>query len=254
MEIAVGYLLKALLLPPAGNCVLGLVGYAARRQLPRAARALMSFALLTGILLMAPFTGALLARPLEDTPALQLTDGRQGAEAIVVLAGGRVAGAQEYGGQDTLNPHALERLRYGVYLHHALQLPLALVGGSVRGEPVSEGMLMLNAVNEVFKVPVQWVESGSRNTAQNAEYSRYLLPSRRILLVTHAIHMRRARMMFEAWGFEVVPAPLHFTTGAGPSQLALVDFIPSVEGLAVSRAALHEYLGLLWYRWFYLSR
>lgn len=254
MEIALGYLLKALLLPPAGNCVLGLLGYAVRRRLPRVSRALVTFALATGVLLMVPYTGSLLARPLEDLAPLRVEDGAQGAEAIVVLGGGRVIAAPEYGGQDALHPRALERLRYGVYLHHALQLPLALVGGSVRGETVSEGMLMLNTVNEVFKVPVKWVESGSRNTAQNAEYARYLLPSRRILLVTHALHMRRAQMMFEAWGFEVVPAPLHYTTGAGPARFTLVDFVPSAEGLAISHAALHEYVGLLWYRWFYLSR
>lgn len=254
MEIALGYLLKTLLLPPAGNCVLGAFGYAVRRWLPRTSRVLLWFALITGVLLMVPLVAALLAKPLENLPALRVEDGAQDAEAIVVLGGGRIVGAPEYGGQDVLHPRALERLRYGVYLHHALQLPLALVGGSVRGEPVSEGMLMLNTVNEVFKVPVQWVESGSRNTAENARYARYLLPSRRVLLVTHALHMRRARMMFEASGFEVVPAPLHYTSGVGPVRVALIDFIPSAEGLAVSHAALHEYIGLAWYRWFYLSR
>lgn len=52
------------------------------------------------------------------------------------------------------------------------------------------------------------LEDRSRNTSQNAEYSAEILAEqgiRRILLVTSAHHMPRAKRLFEAQGLKVVP-------------------------------------------------
>lgn len=254
MDIALGYLLKGLLLPPCGNLLLALAGWCTRRRRPRAGAIMIRIAFGSLVFLMMPLIGTLLALPLESMAAYDVSQGAKGAEAIVVLGGGRYPAAPEYGGKDTVHPRTLERLRYGVFLHRALGLPLALVGGDVTGGNVAEGMLMLEVVNEAFKVPVQWVEAGSRNTAENAEYTRYLVPSKRILLVTHALHMRRARLMFESRGFEVNPAPLGFRATFDASEITVFDFVPSVQALALAHDALHEYLGLAWYRFHYLSR
>ncbi len=252
MDIAIGYLLKALLLPPCGNLLLGFAAWKSRRRWPRGARALLWLSFGSLFALTIPLVSTMLAAPLEDIPALNLAEGVQGAEAIVVLGGGRYDHAPEYDGRDTVHPRTLERLRYGVYLHRALGLPLALVGGTVAGDAAAEGMLMFDTVNEAFKVPVQWIETGSRNTAENAEYTRYLVNVKRIVLVTHALHMRRAMMMYQARGFEVVPAPLGYRATFDPSEMTVFDFVPSVEALALSSAALHEYIGNLWYRIHYL--
>lgn len=254
MDIALGYLLKALLLPPCGNLLLALLGAGLRRRRPRCGVFLLRVAFGSLIVLMMPLIGTLLALPLEAVPAFAVAGGPQQAEAIVILGGGRYPAAPEYDGMDTVHPRTLERLRYGAFLQRALQLPLALVGGDVTGGNVAEGLLMLEVVNESFKVPVEWVEAGSRNTAENAEYTRYLLPSKRILLVTQALHMRRAQMMFEAQGFEVIPAPLGFRSLFDITQVTVFDFLPSVQALQLSHDALHEYLGLAWYRFHYLAR
>ena len=254
MDISLGYLLKALLLPPCGNLLLVLIGLGLRRRRPRSGALILRVAVGSLIVLMMPLIGTLLAVPLEAISPFDATHGTRGAEAIVVLGGGRYPAAPEYNGADTVHPRTLERLRYGAFLQRALNLPLALVGGDVAGGKVAEGLLMLEVVNEAFKVPVEWVEAGSRNTAENAEYTRYLIPSQRILLVTHALHMRRARLMFEAHGFEVIPAPLGFRSIFDITQVTLFDFLPSVQALQLSHDALHEYLGLAWYRFHYLSR
>ncbi|MFM2210004.1 MAG: hypothetical protein RIQ96_1647, partial [Pseudomonadota bacterium] len=64
---------------------------------------------------------------------------------------------------------------------------------------------------------------------------------RRIALVTDAWHMPRAQRAFEKAGFEVVPAPMGF---ALPRERALLEWMPSAQGLLVSRAVLREWLGL----------
>lgn len=163
-----------------------------------------------------------------------------------MLGQGRYLDAPEYGG-DTVSAFALERLRYAARLQLATGLPLAAVGGSPLEPGESEGALMQRILTEEFRVPVKWVETASRNTAENAANARRLIPVGRILLVTHALHMRRARRMFERVGFEVVPAPLGYVTRPNTGPLRIFDFIPSDLALVRSRTALHEYLGLLWY-------
>lgn len=251
MNIALGYLLKALLLPPCGNLMLALCGWLVRRRRPRVGTWLIRVALGSLVILMLPLVGTLLATPLESEAAFEPSHGTKGAQAIVILGGGRRPAAPEYAGQDTVHPRTLERLRYGVFLHRYLDLPLALVGGTISEGFESEGMLMLDVINDTFKVPVQWVETDSRNTAENAQYARRLVPADRILLVTHALHMRRARMMFEANGFEVIPAPLGFRSIFDIAEVSFRDFVPSVDALDLSHDALHEYLGLVWYRLYY---
>jgi uncharacterized SAM-binding protein YcdF (DUF218 family) len=63
---------------------------------------------------------------------------------------------------------------------------------------------------------------------------------KRIALVSHARHLRRAVANFEALGMEVVPAPMGF------SRLTVdaFAFLPSASALAVSNRALHEWLGI----------
>jgi uncharacterized SAM-binding protein YcdF (DUF218 family) len=122
-----------------------------------------------------------------------------------------------------------------------------VVGGSVLAEGDSEGALMRGILEDEFAVPVEWVEDRSRNTAQNALQARKVLPVDRIVLVTHALHMRRAARQFEQAGFEVLPAPIQFVQ-RGHLDYVLFDWLPSIDAFAATYAALHEYLGLVWYR------
>lgn len=248
MEIAVGYLLKALVLPPGGNLLLVLFGAWLRRRRARSGNWLIRVALGSLMLMMLPPIALLIAKPLEPAHAFDVARGPAGAGAIVILGGGMNPLAPEYGDGPVLLPRTLERLCYGVYLHRWLGLPIALVGGAVIYGAEPEGMLMYRVINEDFHVPARWVEADSRNTAENAAFARKLLPVDRILLVTHALHMRRARRMFEAAGFDVVPAPLGFRTDFDLAMISVFDFIPSVDALSLVHDALHEYLGLLWYR------
>ncbi len=68
---------------------------------------------------------------------------------------------------------------------------------------------------------------------------------RRVLLVTDAVHMPRAEQIFLRAGLEVVPAPTAFKK-RGPVTPA--SYIPNAGALKDSHYALHEWIGLLWYR------
>jgi uncharacterized SAM-binding protein YcdF (DUF218 family) len=106
---------------------------------------------------------------------------------------------------------------------------------------------MAKVLREEFAVPVRWVEQESDDTAQNAIFSARILQQagvRRILLVTDALHMPRARRIFERSGMQVVPAPTVFYSRERPNPLR---WLPSASALRLSQYALHEWIGMAWY-------
>ncbi len=94
-----------------------------------------------------------------------------------------------------------------------------------------------------------WTELESRSTYENAVECRNLLGRlgiRKVILVTEAWHMRRALSCFEKQGVEVVPSPCHHrATEIGRS---IFDFLPTPRSVPGSYDALHEWVGLAWYR------
>ncbi|NHZ43083.1 YdcF family protein [Massilia aquatica] len=241
---------RVLLMPPMSLIMLILAGYALRRRWPRSGRAVSRLGLAALLVLSTSAGSLLLVRPLEQLTA-PLADARaSGAQAIVVLAAGNVHAAPEYGGADIPDDIALLRLRYAAHLQHATNLPLLVSGGN--GEPDKgippKAVTMARALREDFRTPVAWTEERSADTTQNAMYSAAMLKAagvRRVLLVTHAMHMARAERAFRAAGLDVVPAPTMFYSR---STLSPLMFVPGWSGMFRSYYATHEWIGLAWQR------
>lgn len=242
------YLIKALLLPPGAQAMAGLLGLLLLGRARRLAVMLLALTVLSTWLMALPAGAAWLARPFETAPPLS-TDSLagSGAEAIIVLAGGAYQEGPEFAGRSDVAPLTLERIRYAARLQRHSGLPLAVTGGLVRGQPVSEAELMRAALEQDFGVPVCCLETVSRNTRENASLSARAFPFRRIVLVTHAVHMPRSVQEFEAAGFTVVPAPMGFITRPD-SNWSPIDLLPSGKAWAQSHYVIYEALGALWYR------
>lgn len=243
--------LTELIMPP-GCIVIGLLlGLSLWRRRPRAAGALVAAA--TGALYLAstPLVSARLADTLEIYPVVDAARiAAFGAQAIVVLGGGRRLYAPEFDGP-TVSTHALARLRYAARLQRQSGLPLAVTGGAVSWPAAAEGTLMARVLREDFQVPVRWVEAASRNTVQNARLTRKMLAAeniQRVVLISHAAHLRRATEMFVDQGFQVLPAPTVIRGSAHSHGVTPGDLLPTATALFRTRLALHEHLGRLWYR------
>jgi len=65
------------------------------------------------------------------------------------------------------------------------------------------------------------------------------------VLVTSAIHMPRAMLLFRQQGMDPVPAPAEITDFAR-NDISPFSFFPRAAALSKVEAAWHEYLGLLW--------
>jgi uncharacterized SAM-binding protein YcdF (DUF218 family) len=93
------------------------------------------------------------------------------------------------------------------------------------------------------------LENRSRNTAENAAYSKALAapkPGERWLLVTSAMHMPRAIGAFREAGFPVEAYPVDYQTNGWQDLRAVFGSLSG--GLRQMDTALHEWIGLIAYR------
>ncbi len=241
-------LLASFLLPPLSLVLLGGVGWWLSRRFRLAGKAIIMISI---VLLLGLSTGAgsrLLVAPLENrslpVPNPKMVD----AQAIVILGGGRSFAAPEDGNRDQPGAQTLVRLRHGARLQRLTGLPVMVRGGAPDRGGESEAAVMARALREDFKIPVRWIEDTSENTAQNAAHAATILREvgiDRVLLVTDAIHMPRAIQIFSGTGLAIVRAPTDFVSR---KTLSVDDFIPNPRFLRYSHYALHEWIGMAWYR------
>ena len=243
-------LLTSLAMPPLAPLLLALLGVllAWRRQRGGLALAALSLAALWG--LSCHGTAVWLARhalpQFDAATSAQLKTDR--VQAVVVLGGGVLPDAPEYGGAPQPSPVTAARLRYGIWLARQSSLPLAFSGGigwAADGmQPASEADVAARVAQQDFGFALRWSEAVSRDTSSNA---RLLAPVliregvQRIALVTDAWHMPRSVAAFQRAGFTVTPAPMAFTQ---PIENRLLQWLPSAQGLLASRQVLRECLGL----------
>jgi uncharacterized SAM-binding protein YcdF (DUF218 family) len=175
-----------------------------------------------------------------------------GQTVIVVLGGGRTELAEypEY----SLSTISMERLRYGIWLSRETGLPWAFTGGLSPGADPgpTEAAIAARVAREEFRHPLRWSEDQSRDTHENAVRTLALLRPegvRRIVLVTHDMHMPRSLRNFQrardaaGLSIELVPAPVGVLRKQ--PQWVAGDFYPTAGGIAKTRYALREWLGLL---------
>lgn len=244
------------LLPPTSMFLIILIGLLMWRRWPRAGRIVAGAGLALLTLLSSIAGSQLLVGPLENLTRPLWMPERAGGQAIVVLAAGRITRAPEYNNLDVPDYVGLGRLRYAAHLQRRTHLPLLVTGGlglrRVAGLPNGRAYSMADsmaaALVQDFGVPVRWIEPNSRNTRQNAEFSAAMLRAagvHRILLVTDAMHMPRARAMFDETGLEVIAAPTFFFS---ESSLLPIDFLPSAEGMRRTWYATYEWIGIAWHK------
>ena len=243
-------LISTLLLPPASLLLLVLAGVVLMRFSRRWGKALCAMgAVLLWVLSCNATAYALNQLLLRSYPPLSIPALKQ-AQAIVVLGGGVELYVPEYG-QATLSVAAYQRLVYGRYLKTLHDLPLVYSGGkgwaAPSGQVQSEAQVAANVLQRDFGQTFFLADDESRDTRENALRSYAVLSAKgikRIALVTHDWHMQRSVMVFEAAGFEVMPAPMGYTQ---PPIRWDTDYLPSAKGLKASNWVLREWLGRLHY-------
>ena len=183
---------------------------------------------------------------------------------VIVVLGGSTEPAQFPRPAVEVNG-AGDRIIHAARLYHQGSAPYILLSGgriewldareaSSSAEEMAEILSMLGVPEEAL-----WLQSKSRNTYEDAIYSKQVLDEKgiqRIILVTSAMHMPRSVAIFEHQGFEVVPMPVDYgitkATWQQPSKFNLPTIVfntfPNINNMGMTTGALKEYLGMLVYR------
>ena len=168
------------------------------------------------------------------------------AAPVAVVLGGGMDGAR---GPASPYPDlglAADRVWHAARLYHAGKAQrLLLSGGTTRqGQPAEA--LSMQAFMRDLGVPEAAVtlEAASLTTGGNARQAAALLRPQgvdTVILVTSALHMRRARAEFERAGLKVIPAPTDFE--ALGRTIEPRDWLPSADALDGSGRAFKEWVG-----------
>lgn len=217
----------------------------------RLARTALVIALI--VLVVGAFTtlGAVLIQPLEARFAPPPAPPAEVA-GIIVLGGGMSPAINAVRGGYELNRSGdrfVEALRLA-RLHPQARLLISGGSGALLPGSDSEAAAGARFFTALGVAPERLVlEDRSRNTAENARYSRALLDPQLgevWLLVTSAFHMPRAVGLFRRAGFDIVPWPADYLTTGTEAFAPSLD--QPAENLAILSTAIREWAGLLVYR------
>ena len=195
--------------------------------------------------------GRLIGLPLERAFPPQLAEEMPTADAIVVLGGG-------IGENTNACPYAelfsgADRAWHGARLYRAGKAKKVFV----TSEADARFMTDLGVPKEAIAGP-----SEARNTEEEAKFIAGAMKQvkvkgegvqwMKILLVTSAWHMRRAKMIFDkyATGVEVVPAAAdHEATTLFDKPLEFGDFVPDSGALMFNDYMFKEWVAYWGYKW-----
>lgn len=236
------------LLSPLSWILFAIAGWACASRLRRcrrfAQRACIALAF-AAILGATPLGANLLVAPLERAVPSNCT--AAASMPIVVLAGGSDRRAEDALDAGALGVASLRRLLAASGAWHATpERRLVIAGGPAFAGALADSLLMRTLAQSLgVPAPMIDVETASTDTWENAQgVAALLAPPQRIVLVTSALHMPRARFAFERAGFEVCALP----TDPRWRDFGLPGYlIPQLDAASKTRAALHEWVGLAWY-------
>ena len=171
------------------------------------------------------------------------------ADAIVVLSG--MLEINEVGDSTYIEWGDPDRFFGGIALFKAVKAKkLVFTGGKMPWDNAkkTEGEVLKEyAISNGIPSEKIFVTKEVENTADESVAVKELIsPSKRIILVTSAYHMYRARRVFEKQGLIVIPYRVDFKSLTTDS-LTFMDYLPNAESLAKTELGLRELMGRLYY-------
>jgi len=174
---------------------------------------------------------------------------------VIILLGGSIfEKVRDLSGFGFPSGDMLGRIVTAVRLHKRLNIPIIISFGktyedSHAGAATVKRFLMDLGINESQII----LEDKSRDTYENAKYSMEICKKMGFtspILLTSAYHLKRSYWIFGHLGMNINPFPAYFTTYENPSY-NWYGFLPNYNTQASIAKALHEHLGLIFYKKYY---
>ena len=173
-------------------------------------------------------------------------------DVIILLGGGLIEGVPDLTGPSTPSPSTMGRIVTAVRLYRRLGLPIIVTGGRLHDDADAAVATIAKRFLMDLGVPEKsiTVEDRARDTAQNARLTAAICRQQgfsKPILLTAAYHLKRSRMAFDAAGMQVTPFPAYFLSSRD-IPFTWRHLLPRAGTLHTSANALHEYIGILYYR------
>lgn len=153
-----------------------------------------------------------------------------------------------------LSLRALGRLIEGVRIYRVcpgksdLKVNLILSGWNGRMRISQAELYRMNAIMlGVDSIDIGMLTDPSNTRMEADEYFRKYGSGKPVILVTDAVHMRRAVKIFSDTGLHVIPAPANFLYKKS-SVVNPLRWVPSADNIGLIEIAVHEYAGILWHK------
>ena len=248
--------LSQLILPPGGLILLAILGLIFWKKYWGRPLVALSLALLW-LLSTEPVRDALTSSleyqypPIQLEQMAQLEQLKNHQAAIILLGGGIQENSLDYDGLDTLSNISMLRTIYTAKIAKTTRFDIYPTGGTPLSEDSEPEAMIMKAWLIWFGVSESRIyeENQANTTWDNAVLTNFMLKNKGIdtaILVTSASHMPRSVWCFEQQGLHVIPAPTAYLTKHDAYDLR--SYLPRWNVLSDSGNALHEYLGLLWYK------
>ncbi len=170
---------------------------------------------------------------------------------VIILLGGGVLREMNDPEKGIPNPDGdmYGRILAAARLHKMLHLPIIVSGGWLRNSSIPIAEIARQILIEMG-IPSDSIimDRTSRDTYENARNTVSIcrrLGYSKPILVTSAFHMKRAVMSFKSFNMDVIPYPTNFRFRS-KGGYRWSEYLPS--GFKDTWIALHEYIGLIYYR------
>jgi uncharacterized SAM-binding protein YcdF (DUF218 family) len=196
-----------------------------------------------------PIVSDKLVAYLESDYQLSKPSNIEPADSIVVLSG-MIRTINSKDGLDYEFGEASDRIFAGINLFKEKKAPkLILTRGKLPwsvGIPEGEYLKEIAINNGISENNILLTEN-VENTDQEAKAIKKLLSDdkSKVLLVTSAFHMPRARIVFEAAGINVVPFPVDFQKEL--SKITFMSFVPTAKSFYDTSFFVREMIGRVYY-------
>ncbi len=171
-------------------------------------------------------------------------------DTIVILSGGTSVITPDRNMKNSLSYESFQRTYMGFILWKIKKVPIIVSGGKSFGSIEADAITMENVLIELGIPKDQIIkEIKSRNTIENGLFTKSIIEKykfKKIALVTSAYHMKRSVFVFKKLNIDIIPFATDYLCTY--KRFNISYFIPDFSNLKSSNIAIHEYIGLIYYK------
>ncbi len=201
------------------------------------------------LIITTPFIPGIMIKSLENrySPIIEVANTEPIAKIDIMILGGGHIDDLRLPPNDQLSCTAKGRLMEGIRLYYQFPDARLVLSGFAGKSTISQAEVLAQTAISLGIMPDKIIIlKTTYNTFDEARtYGTSFGNNKTLMLITDAVHMPRAMMLFKRQGLFPIPAPTNYILKKG-SRKNPWRWIPSFGNISIMKVAIHEYAGILW--------